>query len=357
MRFSFLAVAATALLPRLASAQTTPGFQRTPSGIEYKLFRRDAAGRYQPRPLMVATDSAYSTRAGRALLARVTILTGRDSVLQSTRQQIGNRSAPLPLAPVIKSGDPSEAFSLLLPGDSAVFRFSADSLNKGQPVPPFLKRSGNIVVFQIAAVRVVSQATAMTIMQQLQQQVQAEQAQKEQAQAAPQLLKDNALISAYVQKNGLAATAKKTAGGTWYVVTERGTGALPQVGQTVSVKYRGTILETGKEFDSTAKHGDTPFDFVLGQGQVIKGWDQGIAMLPKGSKATLLIPSALGYGARGAGPDIPANSALRFDVELVDIKGAPTAAPATATKKPVVKAGIKAPVKKPVAKKPVSKKG
>lgn len=348
MRFSFLALAAAAALPSLASAQTTPGFQRTPSGVEYQLFRRDAAGRYQPRPLAVATDSAYSTRTGRILMARISVLTGRDSVLQSSRQQVGNRPVPLPLQPVAKKGGQEEALSLLLPGDSAVFRFRADSLIKGQPVPPFIQRGGNVIVIQIAALRLVTQATAMALMQQMQQQMMAE-----------QVTKDKTLVADYLQKNNLTATAKQTPGGTWYVITERGTGPLPQNGQTVSVKYRGTILATGKEFDSSARHGDAPFDFPLGKGQVIKGWDQGIAMLPKGSKATLIIPSSLGYGPQGMGPDIPANSALRFDVELVDIKGAATAAaPATAAKKPATaKPGAKkAPVKKPAAKKPVTGK-
>jgi hypothetical protein len=127
----------------------------------------------------------------------------------------------------------------------------------------------------------------------------------------------------------------------------------------VSVKYRGTILATGKEFDSSAKHGDTPFEFTLGQGQVIQGWDQGIAALPKGSKATLYIPSPLGYGERGAGADIPANAILSFDVELVNITGTPTpqaATPAPAKKAPGKKTAVgakKAPVgaKKTPAKK------
>ena len=88
----------------------------------------------------------------------------------------------------------------------------------------------------------------------------------------------------------------------------------------MSVRYRGTVLATGQEFDASAKHGNTPFDFVLGQGQVIAGWDQGVAMLPKGTKAVLYIPSPLGYGERGAGADIPANAVLRFEVEVVDVK-------------------------------------
>ncbi|RZK30112.1 MAG: hypothetical protein EOO57_18275 [Hymenobacter sp.] len=167
-------------------------------------------------------------------------------------------------------------------------------------------------------------------------------------------VEDDATIQAYLKQNKLNLKAKKTPGGTWYVITKPGTGALPKNGQTVSVKYRGTILATGKEFDSTAKHGDTPFDFVLGQGMVIKGWDQGIAMLPKGSQATLYIPSPLGYGERGAGGDIPANAILSFDVELVNVSGVatPVAAPRAASpakKIPARKATTgakKAPVKK-----------
>ena len=136
--------------------------------------------------------------------------------------------------------------------------------------------------------------------------------------SAGQLVKDNALIQAYLKKN--YATARKTAGGTYYIIKKAGTGLPPKKGQTVRVLYRGTVLSTGKEFDSTAKRNNDPFAFALGVGQVIPGWDQGIAMLNKGSKAVLLIPSPLAYGARGAGADIPPNTVLRFEVELLDFK-------------------------------------
>ena len=353
MRISLLALAATALLPYLASAQTAPGFQRTASGTEYKLFRRDAAGRYQPRPLAAAPNPADTSRAGKFLLMHIAYLTERDSVLQSSRQQTKGQAVPIPMGRPFKPGSPEEMFAMLTPGDSAVFRFQADSLFKGRPVPPELKRSGNVLVLHATAVGLVDQATAESLGKKLQQEIMATQQREAQANAVVQTGKDNAAIAAYLAQNKLAATAKKTPGGTTYIITERGTGALPQAGQTVSVKYRGTILQTGNEFDSTAKHGDVPFDFMLGQGQVIQGWDQGIAMLPKGSKATLLIPSALGYGARGAGPNIPPNSALRFDVELVDIKGTATAAAPVA---PATKKSAAATAKKPVAKKPVAKK-
>lgn len=199
----------------------------------------------------------------------------------------------------------------------------------------------------------------MEQMQARQQAMMAEMQRTAKTRAVKQVAEDDAKIQAYLKAKNLTSQAKKTAGGTWYVISKRGTGAAPKPGQTVSVKYRGTVLETGKEFDSTAKHGDTPFDFVLGQGQVIQGWDQGIAALPKGSTATLFIPSALGYGERGAGGDIPPNANLSFDVELVDVKGM-----ATPQAAPAAKAAAKAPVKKPatgtkkapVKKAPVKKK-
>jgi len=185
-----------------------------------------------------------------------------------------------------------------------------------QPVPPFIHNSGNALRLTVAAKELLTTEQ----MQARQQALLADQQRLAKARSAKQLVKDDALIQVYIKKNKLTTKAKKTVGGTWYVITTRGKGLLPKAGQTVSVKYRGTVLATGKEFDSTAKHGDTPFDFVLGQHQVIAGWDQGIAVLPKGSKAMLLIPSSLGYGERGAGADIPANAVLRFDVELVGAK-------------------------------------
>ena len=330
MRFQFLL--SLAALPALAQAQTsTPaaGFQRLPSGTEYRLFRRDAAGRYAPQALAAVPSPTDTSRAGQFMMMHVSYLTGRDSVLQSSRQLAHGQPVPIPMPTGFRKGSPEEAFAILQPGDSAVFRLPADSLFRGRPVPPELRRSGNVLVLQATAVRMVDQATAMAAAQRLQQEVM------------------NAGITEYLKTNNLTTKAQKTAGGTWYVITKRGTGALPQPGQTVSVRYRGTVLATGKEFDSSDKHGGTPFDFTLGQGQVIQGWDQGIAMLPKGSTAILLIPSSLAYGTRGAGADIPANATLRFDVELVDVKGTGTT---PAAKRPVAKSAAK-----PAAKKSTSK--
>jgi peptidyl-prolyl cis-trans isomerase A (cyclophilin A) len=110
---------------------------------------------------------------------------------------------------------------------------------------------------------------------------------------------------------------KTTFSGLRYVISEQGTGPRAQVGDTVSVHYTG-MLETGMIFDSSED--SEPISFPLGKGQVIAGWDEGIALLNEGGKARLIIPSELGYGARGAGGVIPPNATLIFDVELVKVQ-------------------------------------
>ena len=91
----------------------------------------------------------------------------------------------------------------------------------------------------------------------------------------------------------------------------------PVAGQTVSVHYKGQLLD-GTVFDSSYKR-QKPFDFVLGQGQVIQGWDEGVSLLSVGDKARFVIPSDLAYGSRGAGGLIPPDAALIFDVELIAV--------------------------------------
>ena len=116
----------------------------------------------------------------------------------------------------------------------------------------------------------------------------------------------------------LAAGFDKTDSGLRYKMIQKGDGKKAEAGKTVSVHYEGS-LETGKVFDSSYPR-KKPIEFRLGQGQVIEGWDEGIALLQVGDKARFVIPSDLAYGTSGAGGVIPPNATLIFDVELMDVK-------------------------------------
>jgi peptidyl-prolyl cis-trans isomerase A (cyclophilin A) len=116
----------------------------------------------------------------------------------------------------------------------------------------------------------------------------------------------------------LAAGFDKTESGLRYKMIQKGSGKKAENGKTVAVHYEGS-LENGKVFDSSYPR-KKPIEFRLGQGQVIEGWDEGIALLQVGDKARFVIPSHLGYGSRGAGGAIPPNATLIFDVELMEVK-------------------------------------
>lgn len=114
------------------------------------------------------------------------------------------------------------------------------------------------------------------------------------------------------------SAAVTTESGLIYQITEHGTGAQVKAGDTVIANYTG-LLTSGLKFDSSLDRGET-FEFPVGAGRVIKGWDEGFQKLRVGDRAILTIPAALGYGARGAGNDIPPNATLIFIVEVVGVK-------------------------------------
>jgi len=122
-------------------------------------------------------------------------------------------------------------------------------------------------------------------------------------------------IANYIKENNV--TVAPTASGLYYIETAEGTGVQAGSGDKVKVHYKGTLLD-GTKFDASYDRGE-PFEFTIDKGQVIKGWDEGIAMMKVGGKATLIVPSAIAYGPRGRGGLIHPYAPLKFEVELIDV--------------------------------------
>lgn len=171
---------------------------------------------------------------------------------------------------------------------------------RGDVVPPY-----TTMVYDIEVMEVISKEEA--------DKQKAEEERLQQQQAEQRKANEKMNIQNYLKENNLDATP--TASGLYYIEQVKGDGPKPQPGNTVKVHYTGTLLN-GNKFDSSVDRGE-PFEFTLGMGQVIRGWDEGIAMMNVGSKGLLIIPSELGYGSRSMGPQLPANSTLVFEVELL----------------------------------------
>src|SRR5690606_10520638 len=220
-----------------------------------------------------------------------------------------NNNMPIPnqLQESEFKGDWTHALKYLTAGDSAVIKVSIDSLkaflNGQQQLPPFMDGRKHLV-YEVKIVSVKSQ-------QQVQEEL------KNKAQAQNEI--DDKLMQEYFAKNNLNPT--KTSSGLYYIMEKEGTGATPTRGQAVTVNYTGRTLD-GQVFDSNtdpALGHVAPFTFALGTGHVIDGWDEGVALMKKGGKAKLFIPSSMAYGEMGREPMIPKNAILMFDVEVTDI--------------------------------------
>lgn len=270
-------------LPALASAlfyscdKAGGGKQTNANGLQYE-FLQDEEG-----PV---------AKVGDFITLNFKVATEKDSILNSTYKNGSPLTTKL-FAPGMKGGL-EEGLMMMSAGDSAIFMVSSDTLMKGQPAssrPPYFP-PGSMVKYTVKMIKVVDSANA----------------EKDQINA----------ISDFGKKKGLSL--QKTASGLHYAVTAAGSGAKANPGDTIEVHYVGTLLENGKEFDNSRSR-NQPFSFPVGMGMVIPGWDEGLQLLPVGSKATLVIPSRLAYGDRGApGSPIGPNAALVFDVEVLKVK-------------------------------------
>jgi FKBP-type peptidyl-prolyl cis-trans isomerase FkpA len=266
-------------------------FKKTKDGLEYKILK-DAKGDQRP---------AVGDIVKLHMMIRARDAKAGDTTLFNSRKENSNQPIEFPVMPAEFKGDWSDGLTMLSPGDSAVFRVLVDSVAKRGEIPPWLKKFKNIE-YEVVMVSVKSQAQARTEMQQ---------------QMAGQRQLDDRMLQEYFTQNNLKP--QKTASGLYYIIDRQGSGAVPTQGQKVFVRYTGKTLD-GNTFDSNVDNGKDPFPFDAGAGQVIPGWDEGIMLLNKGSKARFFIPSTLAYGPTSPAPAIPANSILMFDVEVLDIK-------------------------------------
>lgn len=282
------------------------GFDKTESGLLYKFI--------------IENKDKPKAQIGELLTMDVIYKTENDSELMNSAKM--DRPVRILLREPAYKGSLDEGFAMMSLGDSAIFKVSADSFFTkfiGSEIPKSIKK-GSLLSFYIKMKEIKSKAEV----EKEQQKAMAEQ-QKFLEEMKKQ---EGVLLEKYIADNKI--NAKPTASGLYYIETVKGKGKQAAKGKTVKVNYTGTLL-TGQMFDTSseadAKKGNIfqegrpyePIEFALGAGQVIAGWDEAIAMMKEGGKATLILPSPIAYGEQGAGPIQPYTS-LKFEVELVEVK-------------------------------------
>lgn len=285
----FMLVALAMILVGSMASCKHPGFKKHETGFYYKFYEQN--------------DTAAQPQIGDVITMMYTMRTA-DSTLD------GPRPMQIEILDQIYEGDIFEAIKMMHVGDSATFILNADTF-----FHYFMGQEFNIetkkhdLYFDIKLMNVMPKVEVEAMRQQ----------QMEQQRLFFEQLKnsEDSLRIDYMTRNNI--NAKPTASGLYIIHTQKGTGAPAEAGKTVSVHYTGRLLLNDEVFDSSIQR-NQPFEFVLGEGKVIPGWEEGIATMNEGGKATFIIPSKLGYGEQGAYPVIPPYCTLIFDVELLSVK-------------------------------------
>jgi FKBP-type peptidyl-prolyl cis-trans isomerase FkpA len=288
----------SALLVGLASCNKSEfeGFTKAENGLHYQFFTQDEAG------VKAAEGDGVSMSIVYALKRQP-----KDSILFDSKMNSDDGSGVIRyiLPKSSFQGSLEDAIGMMAKNDSAAFIISADSFflrtNRMQALPPFVKPGDKLQV----TIKMVEIKTKKEL---------DENQKKQEAEIAKLSEEEKPKLDAYLAANKI--TNAPTASGLIFVETQKGKGAHPSASDEVTVHYTGMLLD-GTKFDSSVDRGE-PATFPLSQ--VIPGWTEGIQLMTKGSKAKLIIPSALGYGPRGAGAQIPPFSSLVFEVELIDFK-------------------------------------
>lgn len=293
-RYAILALLSATVFNLYSCKNNSP--KKLDGGLEYTIIK-DEAGTRTPK-------------VGDLVEMHIKLKTD-DSLLADSRKENNGKPVQLMLQESQIKGDWTHALKFLSVGDSAVISMSVDSLKatmkkNGGVLPPFFEKRKRII-YEVKLVSIKSE----------------EEMRKEQeTAAAKQKIEDEKLLQGYFAQNKLSPV--KTASGLYYIMEKEGTGSTPTPGQQVTVNYTGRTLD-GTVFDSNQdekfQH-KQPFPFTIGRGQVITGWDEGVALMKKGGKAKMFIPSTLAYGQNSPSPQIAPNSILVFDVEVLKIEDA-----------------------------------
>lgn len=286
-------------------------FQTTESGMQFR-FEKNGTG---PSP-----------ENGDVLVMNVSYLDESGQTIFSTAEANGPMAIGYNDSLLNRMGGLEEGLKMIKGGDSLIMQYPIEDLFEGtfnMPLPDSLKRGTKVLVC-IGLKEVLTPDEFTEYQQKESERLQTEYL----AKSRKKIDSDGEKIDAYLSKNGIEAIIDKS--GLRYTVLSEGDGDIPQKGETVRVNYTGKLLD-GTVFDTSieeiAKSEGTfnpgrpyePYQFPLGAGAVIKGWDIGIGLLKAGTKAVLYVPSPIGYGDRGSGAIIPPNAILIFDVELVEV--------------------------------------
>lgn len=273
--------------------------QTTPSGFEY----------------MLHTDNGTEKPVAGDYVSFHAYMRNGDSIIYSSRDQPKPPNLQIPgEVPENRPPNPiEEVLQEMGDGDSATVLIRLDTL----PQKPKGFEDTDVMYYDLVIADIKSAEDFAA-----EQNARMEEAQRKAAELKERLPEVESLVNSTLesyQNNALGDQLQETASGLKYVVHEEGDGAQAAPGKVVGVHYYGVLAEDGTRFDDSFSRGQ-PIDLPLGQGRVIPGWEEGIALFKGGTKATLFIPAELGYGEAGSPPTIPGGAELMFYVELGEVQ-------------------------------------
>lgn len=312
MNFKFSSIAFAGILAVIVTVSSCnnskyPGYEQTKDGLYYKLIKHDEKGKKAVEGDVLMMDMVYKN--------------DKDSIIFNSVTQ--GRKVPVPLTKPSFKGGLEEGFAMLAPGDSASFIVSADSLfikTFGMKELPKEIAKGSMLTFYLKVHEIKSKDEIEKMRQ--------EKMAVAEAEAAKNKVEEKTNLDKYLSDNKI--TTAPTQSGLIFIEKVKGKGANAEKGKKVKMNYVGKLLD-GTIFDTNnekvAKENNmhqegrtyNAFEFTVGNGEVIPGWDEALPMMKVGGKATFIIPSNLAYGEMNQGPIKP-YSTLVFDVELLEVK-------------------------------------